>query len=439
MTNYLMSNESFFLPVNAGVTARNCIFLYSMEAEIGRELFDQIGFFGYAIQIFFSEEDLREGFRWQTPSAMVVVLPSAENETRENHRAVLEFIRSQAPVSPTIYISASDTFNTRLQVVQSGGRAFFPYPVDIGDLIGTLDNITLPRKKQPYRILIIENSLETASFYALHLEKVGMDTRIVSDPQYLLKPLHDFNPDLVLLDFELVGCRALDLACVIRQIGNFVSVPILFLCAGVNEKRILEAVAAGEDGLLTKPIKPEHLISSVSARVERYRALHTRLNSDGLTGLLSHTAIKEVLKNEVAKAQRDHLPLCYAMIDLDCFKDINDRHGHAVGDRVLKSLARILRQRLRKTDRIGRYGGEEFAVILPNTTLYDGEAIVNKLRSNFSHLHHHGVGVSFCVTFSCGIAELKPDWSAAQISHYADNALYSAKNSGRNCVKRSEA
>jgi len=122
------------------------------------------------------------------------------------------------------------------------------------------------------------------------------------------------------------------------------------------------------------------------------------------------------------------------MIDIDNFKRVNDSYGHMVGDRVIKSLARLLQQRLRKCDRIGRYGGEEFAVVLPNCDLDSAVNILEKIRTDFSELHYLYKGKEFSVTFSAGIAGF-PDYESADlINQTADEALYKAKRDGRNRV-----
>jgi diguanylate cyclase (GGDEF)-like protein len=122
------------------------------------------------------------------------------------------------------------------------------------------------------------------------------------------------------------------------------------------------------------------------------------------------------------------------MIDIDHFKQVNDTYGHPVGDRVIKSLSRLLKQRLRETDVVGRYGGEEFAVIMSNT---DGDAamkVLDEMRAAFSCLQHLADGKEFFATFSCGIADVALFSDAIKLGDSADKALYEAKHAGRNRV-----
>jgi PleD family two-component response regulator len=163
-----------------------------------------------------------------------VLTPFQADFDSQDHEAALELIKTQADIIPTVYISSTESFDSRLEAIRGGGQAFFTYPVDIGELIGTLDDFTLPRKNIPFRVLILDHDVETASYYALNLEKVGMETRIITQPLYLLHPLNDFNPDLIMMSFDFPDCNGLELAVIIRQMEIFVSVPILFVTTSMD-------------------------------------------------------------------------------------------------------------------------------------------------------------------------------------------------------------
>ncbi len=161
------------------------------------------------------------------------------------------------------------------------------------------------------------------------------------------------------------------------------------------------------------------------------------MDRDGLTRLLTHGAFMERASAAGSRAsRRTDSRLVWAMIDVDHFKAVNDRHGHPTGDRVLAALAQLLRHRLRQSDVVGRYGGEEFAALVEDLSQEEALRLVDRLRRDFEAMEHRSLsGESFHVTFSAGLAawENRSDTIDAWKSR-ADQALYEAKRSGRNKV-----
>jgi diguanylate cyclase (GGDEF)-like protein len=194
----------------------------------------------------------------------------------------------------------------------------------------------------------------------------------------------------------------------------------------------LAALNLGGDDFLTKPILPQHLVAAVKARAKRAGILGSYMTRDSLTGLLNHSNILHQLDVELVRAERHDLSLVFVMIDIDHFKAINDKYGHIVGDRVLRKLSELLLTRMRKSDYVGRYGGEEFALILPNTKLEASKKILDDLRQRFSHIRFVVDDSDFSVSFSVGAAGFPKYQSSHVLIEAADQALYKAKKEGRN-------
>jgi diguanylate cyclase (GGDEF)-like protein len=330
-----------------------------------------------------------------------------------------------------LYVSEDDDFSLRLSAVRAGGDDFFSPPLDVQRIVEKVEALSACGTGKPYQILIVDDDPEQVAYYAYVLQQAGMLTTIALNPKQVLKILVESRPELILMDMYMPECSGPELASVIRQQEAYVSIPIVYLSVETNRDKQFAAISSGADDFLCKPIKPEHLITSVTIRAERTRSMRYFMERDSLTGLLNHTNLKERLANEIMRSRRISSGFCYVMLDIDHFKEINDTHGHLVGDRVLKSLSRLLQERLRKTDIIGRYGGEEFGIILLNANEEQSRVIMDEIRENFGRIRHVAKNATFYVSFSCGIASYPKYGDPVTLCEAADMALYEAKDSGR--------
>jgi diguanylate cyclase (GGDEF)-like protein len=274
-----------------------------------------------------------------------------------------------------------------------------------------------------------------AQHYAAVLRSAGMEVKVLERISGMLQSLGEYRPELILMDVYMPDCNGIDLARLIRQDNMYLDVPIVFLSSESDFEKQLNAIESGGDDFLTKPIQPAHLVSALTSRVLRYRGLRGLIMRDSLTGLYNHSAIKEHLAREIARARRSLSPVTLAMIDIDHFKRVNDCYGHPVGDQVIRALARLLQQRLRRGDIIGRYGGEEFAIIMPGTPAIAAAHVLDQIRESFSMIRHYAESRDFTTTFSAGVAELATVGDTDELFRVADLALYKAKHDGRNCIR----
>lgn len=406
------------------------LFLVEDDLELSGQLASQLGHYGYEVRQFSRLAGLQAAIAAERPAAVLM----DEHLPDGSGFRVLQVLRDQGLAVPSVLLSSSGDMAVRLGAVRAGAAAFFPKPVEIGELVDRLDLLVDPRPAAPLRVLIVDDSVALSAFYGTVLEHSGMIVEVLHDPMRTLTVLDELGPDLILMDLYMPGCSGLELAAVIRQQRKYLSIPIVFLSTENDLGRQLAALGLGADDFLTKPIGAEHLLRAVQTRAERARALRQLMLHDSLTDVLNHTAVTERLEDEIARAERVGRPLALAVIDVDHFKSINDSCGHLVGDRVLCSMTRLLRQRLRKTDVVGRMGGEEFAVIMPDTAIDAGRAVLDAMRDSFAQVEHEAGPRRFRVTFSCGIASCSRGQSAQALIEAADGAMYRAKQSGRNRV-----
>jgi diguanylate cyclase (GGDEF)-like protein len=241
---------------------------------------------------------------------------------------------------------------------------------------------------------------------------------------------------VVLLDVSMPGCSGPELAQIIRMNDDWLRVPIIYLSAETDVSKQMNALIKAGDDFITKPISDNALVAAVFSRAQRARILSNALSRDSLTGLLKHADIKEQAAVELERAQRSGKPASVAMLDIDFFKKVNDSYGHAAGDNVIRALANLLRQRLRRVDSLGRYGGEEFLVVLPDCSAEQAHKILDEIRQRFAELKFIASGSEFSVTLSAGIASTETtSTDASDLLDKADQALYAAKHSGRNRVQ----
>jgi len=406
------------------------VFVVEEDGDLAELLRVQLSYHGYEVSIFHTLVDFRLAMQ-DSPEVVVVMDVGYPEDGLGGIHAMNEIQNHRSSPQPVIFVSSQQEFSVRLEAVRAGAVAYMYKPVDIGSLIDELDAISAPEPTGRHRVLIVDDAASMTTIFAAVLEQAGLEVRAVNNPMLALDALQEFLPDLILLDIYMPECSGMELAKVIRQLDAFVSIPIVFLSAEGDIDKQLVAMGLGGDDFLVKPIQPQHLVAVVTNRIRRSLSLRSLIVRDSLTGLLNHTAIKDQLDHEAAQARRRKTPLSFAMVDIDHFKQVNDKHGHPAGDKVIRSLARLLRQRLRKTDVVGRYGGEEFAVVLSDADGATAVRVLDAIREDFSKLRHRAGDSEFRVTFSCGIADFALFPDAARLCEAADRALYAAKHAGR--------
>src|SRR5690554_1256821 len=412
---------------------RTPVYIALSNGEMAARLIRQLEFFGFRASAFGSASDLIEACALSKPETILMDV-NFGGETSGGIATVEQLQEQHDTPIPIIFMSDEDgTIETRLRASRCGGEEFFHPAMDPGQLIEKIENYTHHCSVEPYRVLVLDDSRAQAKFMETVLKKAGLTARIITDPMQIIHALEEFSPEIIILDMYMPGCTGMEIARVIRQQDRFHSVPIIYLSAEDDVSKQLHAMSLGGDDFLTKPIDPKHLIATIHNRGRRARSLLALMIRDSLTGLYNHTHTLHLLDQEIARARQKDLPLCFAMIDLDYFKKVNDSYGHAIGDRILRSLSIFLKQRLRKTDHIGRYGGEEFVIILPNTQPEDAHRVLDGIRKRFFELPQHASDQDLNVAFSGGVAGWQGE-SAQILCERADRALYASKNNGRNCI-----
>ncbi len=305
------------------------------------------------------------------------------------------------------------------------------------------------------RILVVDDHEDNVEVLRARLEARGYDVRGANSGQEALDTINEWIPDLVLLDVMMPDMDGLEVVKRLKADTNLPFIPVIMQTALDSTERMVAGLEAGADDYVTKPINFAELEARVRSllRIKKLQQalserekelsvmndtlLHISL-TDGLTGVDNRRSLEQRLHELFEHSLRLHEPIACVMCDIDHFKKVNDTYGHAAGDEVLKQFAEILKAEAREIDRVGRYGGEEFLLLLPGTVLDSAVTFAERLRQRVDDHTFSFEGGTLKRTMSCGVAA----WPHPRVSgreemlKAADDALYVAKELGRNRVVR---
>ncbi len=305
------------------------------------------------------------------------------------------------------------------------------------------------------KILVVDDSKSQLDWLVSVLSREGYDVRSAADGKEAVRKVKGEGPDLVLLDRILPDMDGLEVVRIIKNVQDQF-IPVIMLSAKGDVASKVAGLKLGADDYLAKPFAEAEILARCAAMLrikalenelrETQRKLQEQSVTDGLTGLKNRRLFDERLGEEWSRAQRYSDPVSLIMIDLDHFKQVNDRHGHPMGDLVLREAAALIRRSLRDPDICARYGGEEFAIILPKTHLQGALTVAERIWRELNAKVYRDASaqppVEVRVTASIGIAfyPSKDITSAQLLLRYADEALYQAKRAGRNkiCLYQSQ-
>jgi diguanylate cyclase (GGDEF)-like protein len=316
-------------------------------------------------------------------------------------------------------------------------------------------NVPVAAPELTGRILVVDDHEDNVELLRARLEAWGYRVETAMDGQQALDVVDASPPDLILLDVMMPSIDGNEVARRIKQNPRLPFIPIIMQTALDSTESKVEGLEAGADDYITKPIEFAELKARVRSMLrikrlqeeleERERQLleaNERLRhmsrTDGLTGLENRRSIERQLDKMYAHGERLSEPLSCVMCDIDRFKSVNDEHGHQAGDAVLKQFAAILKRAAREIDVVGRYGGEEFIVLLPGTVLDAAVTFAERVRKEVESHTFVFDGGTIRRTVSFGVA----GWPHPRIQiceglvRAADEALYVAKETGRNRVIR---
>lgn len=296
------------------------------------------------------------------------------------------------------------------------------------------------------RLLVVDDDESSRSLVSKALEYEGYQVRQAESGSEALQVITEWRPHLILLDVNMPGLNGLETLAKVRLKDEYVSV--IFVSANSSTEDVIRGLDAGADDYVCKPFQTLELLSRVRSQL-RIKDLHDSLkkandrlkelvDTDDLTGLFNMRSLYKRLDFELDRARRYNRSVSVIMMDLDHFKNVNDRHDHLFGSYVLGQVGRMVRENMRRVDFAARYGGDEFLVVLTEISLEGATTFANRLRQRIAATTFENDGHSMQLTSSLGVSIANPnerDVDARALVRYADRALYSAKENGRNRVE----
>lgn len=295
------------------------------------------------------------------------------------------------------------------------------------------------------RALVVDQNTERAKNTEFYLQQEGYKAAITKPGKSCKANCDALLPDIILLTVDNWQDQTINTLIELKSATKTKSVPVLVIASCSDPKTLIYSLDLGAHECVLEPADPQVLaarIRSVLAISERQKKLE--LANSELAQLASTDALTHVYNRrhfftqshaEFARAKRYSRGLSVIMLDIDDFKLVNDRYGHAAGDMALVSLAECCRSIVRESDIVGRLGGEEFAVCCPEADLIGAKAIAERIRKQCEQTLLKYQEHSFCITVSLGVTQLaEGDGSLEHVMHRADRLLYNAKDQGRNCA-----
>lgn len=410
------------------------VWLLLSEQMLTNELVTQLHAFGHKVECFSDYDSCVARIQHTAPALLFSAISLPNGASLFEQTLLLQQLKKQQ--SRLLVFSQTDDFDLRIKASQYSADAFFVSPLDVPNMISTISELLEYDSKRAGRVFIVDDDQLLAQHYALVLNAAGIETHIIENVRNIITEVVRFQPDLLLMDMYMPDYSGAELAGLIRQYKSMKRLPIVFLSSEINKALQLSAMAKGADDFITKPIDDAQLVLAVNSRLKRSQQLKNLIEKDSLTSLIKHSSIKEAAELEFVRSQRNKNSFSIVMLDIDHFKSVNDKYGHGTGDIVITSLATLLRKRIRKTDSAGRYGGEEFMLVLPECSHAQAIELAEQILQAFQQLHFSAADKVFSCTYSAGVAASDDnDFSSAeQMIEMADAALYKAKRAGRNQV-----
>ncbi|WP_260631207.1 diguanylate cyclase [Bacillus sp. S/N-304-OC-R1] len=294
------------------------------------------------------------------------------------------------------------------------------------------ENEAEPRIENVPLIQLIDDDVSMLILLKDAMEGMGWMVLANTDPIKATEQYFDMRPDCLIIDINLPRKNGFQILEDIQRHANKKFVPKIMISIQNDKQTRIQAYKMGADDFIEKPIDLEEFLARMERHIERKKIFDQSVLIDELTQVYNRKFLQDTMKRSINELKRSGKYFTLAVLDLDFFKQVNDTYGHIAGDRVLIAFAQFLKENVRSTDTVFRFGGEEFIILLPSSTDMEAKEVLTRLLKEFSQETFIENGIEFSVTFSAGVFMIKdPEITIQDAIKIADSALYEAKNNGR--------
>lgn len=285
-------------------------------------------------------------------------------------------------------------------------------------------------------IQLIDDDISLLIFLKEMMERKGWMVIANSNAEHAIEQFYSMQPDCIIIDINLPIKTGLDILDDIQKHTKHSFVPKIICSIDNSREKRIAAYKKGADDYIEKPLDIEEFLIRIERHLERKRIFDQSVLIDELTEVYNRKFLKDSYNRFISDIVRAKTSGTIAIIDIDHFKKVNDTYGHVIGDKVLKEFARFLKNNIRSTDTLFRYGGEEFVIFFQRAIESDVADVLNRMLKRFSKMIFEADGERFSLAFSAGIFEIETgDVPLNKALEVADEALYLAKENGRACIK----
>ncbi len=290
------------------------------------------------------------------------------------------------------------------------------------------------------KILIVDDNYLNNRLLTDILEDENYTVYSTESGLAVLEMASRIKPDVILLDIVMPGMDGFEVCKLLKSDFDLKDIPVIMVTSKTEGNDVKNALELGAFDYIKKPIDEIEIIARIKSALrlkENQDKLKELAIKDGLTGLYNHVTLIELFEKELARQRRNNESISFAMIDIDYFKEINDTYGHIAGNIILKEVSNILRNSVRSSDIVGRYGGEEFSLVLLDADKQSAFLLCERIRKKIEDYSFSIRSKLIKITVSIGVffKDSKDNTTGTDIIQKADEELYKAKNGGRNKVE----